>query len=151
MKTIASQRIEEKMMPIKCKSCKKGVLFSVPCSKLEESLGHQVFECDGCHQRWKLLTDGTIADQQVEVVRTYERFIAVGMGYWGAGATVEEAKNNLRRAGGKLKEGFMLWKFTSKLPFAPSTKKVADETEADCWVGQDGSMSWVRCEREEVV
>ena len=54
-----------------------------------------------------------------------ERFIAISgdgiYGSWGTGSTLESAKANLRKAG---------------------------VNEADCWVGRDGSVNWVRCERE---
>lgn len=30
----------------------KGVCFSVPISRLEESLGNRVYECDRCHARY---------------------------------------------------------------------------------------------------
>ncbi len=80
-----------------------------------------------------------------------ERFICISMesscyGHWGTGDTLEKAKKALRKAGGKVK-GCRVIRFTSDLPFAPVTKLKADETEADCWVGRDGSVNWVRCER----
>lgn len=82
----------------------------------------------------------------------HERYIATSgglYGNWGNGDTVEDAKKNLRKAGGKIK-GCKLWKFTSQLPFAPTDKQIAEQAEADCWIGRDGSMSWVRCQREEM-
>lgn len=76
-----------------------------------------------------------------------ERFILIGLGYWGAGDTVEKAKSQLRKAGGRLKDGFNIYRFSSDKPFAPSTRDATD-TEADCWIGRDGSINWIRCERE---
>lgn len=82
-----------------------------------------------------------------------ERYIAMSgdglYGHWGAGDTAEDARKKLKKAGGKV-EGCILYRFTSELPFAAADKKVADDTEADCWVGRDGSMNWIRCKREEV-
>lgn len=83
----------------------------------------------------------------------FKRFIATSFskfeGHWGSGDTVEEAKKNLRSARGNPKKCKM-YQFTSDLPFAPSSKLKVDENEADCWMGSDGSMSWIRCEREEI-
>ena len=80
-----------------------------------------------------------------------ERYIAMTRefyGHWGAGTTIEEAKKNLKKSGGKIKNCRIL-KFTSKLPFAPANRE-ANENEADSWIGRDGSTNWVRCEREEL-
>lgn len=82
-----------------------------------------------------------------------ERFIAVTKGglygYWAGGATLEEAVKGLRKAGAKKRAPYRVYKFTSELPFAPA-KREATEGEADCWIGQDGSCNWIRCEREEI-
>ena len=80
-----------------------------------------------------------------------EFFIVMGggmYGHYGKGATLEAAHAAYRKAGGK-RRGVMLTenRFTSELPFAPFDRK-AEEGEADAWVGQDGSLNWVRCERE---
>ena len=45
---------------IRCENCRrKGVkysaLFSVQVSKIEESQGHRVYECDKCHGRYKFI------------------------------------------------------------------------------------------------
>lgn len=41
----------------KCSECKKhhqkGAMFSIKVSRLEEYLGHRVYECDICHIRIK--------------------------------------------------------------------------------------------------
>jgi len=81
-----------------------------------------------------------------------EKFIAATTdlyGYWGAGATIEEAKKQLCKAGGKIK-GCRLWRFTSELPFCPAGKKDADETEADCWIDRYGGLNWIRCDRKMI-
>lgn len=87
----------------------------------------------------------------------HERFIALSTGkgfggYWGSGETLEKAKKNLKASGGHVgkKPGLRVFRFTSELPFAPAACLQATDQEADCWVGQDGSMNWVRCQREEV-
>ena len=81
-----------------------------------------------------------------------ERYIAIsgsgGYGSWGAGPTINDAKRNLHQARGKVR-GLRVFRFTSESPFAPADRD-AGEDEADCWVGQDGSVNWIRCEREEV-
>lgn len=91
----------------------------------------------------------------------HERFIAVCSvsttigGYWGAGDTLEQATENLMVSGvrakkhGKAKREFRAYRFTSNMPFAPADRE-ATETEADCWMAQNGSMSWIRCDRGEV-
>lgn len=76
-----------------------------------------------------------------------ERFIVVGLGYWGAGSTLEKAKRNYRSAGGT--GNHFIERFTSELPFAPSDRE-ADDDEADCWMGTDGFLYWKRCERERI-
>lgn len=68
-------------------------------------------------------------------------------GSWGAGATVEEARKNFKKVGGRKVEAG--WRFTSDLPFAPPDRP-AKNNESDCWVGRDGSVNWVRCAREEL-
>jgi len=83
----------------------------------------------------------------------YEMFIAVcGSksygGEWGVGKTIAHAITNLREAGGYLRH-HIIYRFTSELPFAPRDRDCTDQ-EADCWVGRDGNMSWIRCEREIV-
>ena len=84
---------------------------------------------------------------------TYERFIVQSgglYGHYGLGETVDVARQNWRRAGGKKKEGnYREFRFYGKLPFAP-TDRDAKTTEADCWVNKDGSHTWQRCEREEL-
>lgn len=71
-------------------------------------------------------------------------------GYFGNGFTEDEAKKNLRKAGGKIK-GCRIEKFTSELPFVGLDKRQANENEADAWIGKDGSINWIRCERAERV
>lgn len=38
---------------IKCRACKRGVLWSVQLSRLEEGLGHEGYACDKCRNRIK--------------------------------------------------------------------------------------------------
>jgi hypothetical protein len=42
-----------------CPDCGRagGAMFSVPVSRIEESLGHQVYECDKCHARYKSISN----------------------------------------------------------------------------------------------
>lgn len=111
------------MMSVNCtiKGC-KGVLFSVPCSRIEESLGHQVFECDKCHQRYKLLMDGT-PDAQVVASRT---IIALSANYWGRGDTIKLAMAQLKKSGGKTAKGKMV------LANCPEGARV-DDMGCICW------------------
>lgn len=88
----------------------------------------------------------------------YIRFIAVTIGqpygYYAYGDTIPESVTKLWKISKKKKldaKKYRVWKFRSELPFAATSKRKADENEADCWIGQDGSISWVRCEREEVI
>ena len=87
-----------------------------------------------------------------------ERFVCIGRprgrdsygGRWGAGDSLEAAVANYRKAGGSTARG--AWKsfsFVSGLPFAPTDREATDD-EADCWVGGDGSIYWIRCERKEL-
>jgi hypothetical protein len=42
-----------------CDSCKGGAMFSIPESRIEQAFGHQVYECDKCHAKVKVLpTEG---------------------------------------------------------------------------------------------
>jgi len=70
-------------------------------------------------------------------------------GHWGSGATVDEALAKLRKAARRRpkKANVRVCRFTSDLPFAPPDRE-ARVSEADAWVGRDGSVNWVRCERE---
>lgn len=83
----------------------------------------------------------------------HKRYIAMSTdkygGHWGAGATIDQATKALKKAGGN-KKTEKLFLFTSELPFAPPDRP-AELHEADCWVGRDGSISWVRCEREQIL
>jgi hypothetical protein len=91
----------------------------------------------------------------------HERFIAVCAvsttlgGYWGSGDTMEQATERMMDSGvrakkhGKAKREFRAYRFTSDLPFAP-TDREATETEADCWMGQNGSINWIRCDYSEL-
>lgn len=72
-------------------------------------------------------------------------------GHYGKGDTLDKAKAAWRKAGGTKKEGgYKEIRFLSRLPFAPSDRD-AKATEADAWVGRDGSINWVRCDREYLV
>ena len=82
----------------------------------------------------------------------YERFIVtttIGLyGHYGYGDTEEQALAECLKAGAKKREPKRVMKFTSEFPFAP-TKREAKATESDCWVGRDGSINWIRCDRVE--
>lgn len=77
------------------------------------------------------------------------RFICMSAGYWGGGETVSEALGKLKKCSGKMPKDFVVTMFESELSFAPSDR-VALDGESDCWVGKDGSMNWVRCERTQL-
>lgn len=79
----------------------------------------------------------------------YEMFMAVTSQHWGIGDTAEEAKQQMRKVGGRLKNGYVVYRFHGSLPFAPRDREAKDN-EADCWLGSDGLMTWVRCNRTEV-
>lgn len=71
-------------------------------------------------------------------------------GWWGVGEVAEEAIRQCRNSGAKRKsDRFKLWRFDSRLPFAPRDRDALD-TEADAWVGQDGGVRWIRCDRVEL-
>lgn len=80
----------------------------------------------------------------------YERFIAVSgdglYGHFGYGNSKTAAKRQLRQAGGRIKK-CRVYRFSAMIPFAPVACSAID-TEADCWMSQDGSIKWLRCERE---
>lgn len=50
-----------------CPDCPAGAMFSVPVSRLEESLGHRVYECDKCHVRYKFV-NGVFLDTRLVAV-----------------------------------------------------------------------------------
>jgi len=71
-------------------------------------------------------------------------------GFYGTGKSLDEARAALTKAAKKRGKGpIRVMKFTSALPFAPTTRD-AKPTEADAWIGRDGSVNWTRCERELV-
>lgn len=70
-------------------------------------------------------------------------------GHWGSGSTINAARQNFLRAGGKRKVDYAIWEFTSDLPFAPSERE-ANEDESDAYVATDGSLCWVRCEPQQL-
>jgi len=103
--------------------------------------------------RHTLLASGGPRRSIVKETEMNERWIVKSFdpktigGNWGVGATREEAVANARKAGAKKRDKFRVWRFTSELPFAPIDRGAFND-EADCWVGQDGSTNWIRCERE---
>lgn len=80
-----------------------------------------------------------------------EYFILLGVtkdrfgGYWGGGATIEDAKKKFRKAGGRTVT--VVNRFTSALPFVAADRE-ATEQEADAYVSKDGTLCWIRCERK---
>jgi hypothetical protein len=73
-------------------------------------------------------------------------------GHWGRGATLDEARENLRRAArrpGKARPADREYEFASDLPFAPGDREATDD-EADAWIGQDGSLNWIRCQLRQL-
>jgi len=96
-------------------------------------------------------TDAKPTEERWETVKQY-RYIVHGHaqdtfgGYWGAGDSLEAAEVEYKKAGGKRKNIVGREQFVSSLLFAPSDRDAAD-AEADCWIGQDGGLYWIRCER----
>ena len=84
----------------------------------------------------------------------YVRYIVLsysnGGGEYGIGDTMQEAMREFHQAGGKSKQIRFIYKFTADVPFAPSSQPVARDDQADAWVGRDGSVSWIRCRREQI-
>lgn len=85
--------------------------------------------------------------------KTFERFLVMSgglYGHYGFGDTLQQARQRWRKYGGKKKEGnYREFRFYSRLQFAPPDRD-AEHTEADCWVGRDGSITFVRCEKEQL-
>jgi hypothetical protein len=71
-------------------------------------------------------------------------------GNFGRGTTIEEARRNWKKAGGrKSHPGYREQQFTSDLPFVPiDEKREANPDEADAFIAGDGSVCWIRCTRE---
>ncbi len=68
-------------------------------------------------------------------------------GHYGKGSTRNDAIKAWKKAGGRKSEkGYREVKFVSELPFAPFDR-AAKDSEADAWVGRDGSINWIRCEK----
>lgn len=68
-------------------------------------------------------------------------------GHYGKGTTLEAARSAWRKAGGRKNGGgYRELTFQSELPFAPMDRS-ATESEADAWVGQDGGVVTVRCQK----
>lgn len=65
---------------------------------------HQVF-----HQEYAF--DGTPEGPGEWVDASSTEFVAIGMGYWGKGADLAEAKANFRKFGGRLSDGYMVLEF----------------------------------------
>lgn len=87
-----------------------------------------------------------------------ERFIvmvpdAAQYGWFGNGDTLESAERAARAAARRPTaarwKARRVYRFTAALPFAPYDRD-ATENEADAWVGRDGSINWVRCDREKL-
>lgn len=57
--------------------------------------------------RWTHVVEAHYADSD----RVKETYLIVGPGYWGEGDTLDEAKLNFRRAGGKLSGKYVLYHF----------------------------------------
>lgn len=70
-------------------------------------------------------------------------------GHYGKGTTLAEAQAAYKKAGGKKRDKQIVHRFESELPFAPFDRDATDE-EADAWVGRDGSINWLRCQRTAV-
>jgi hypothetical protein len=71
-------------------------------------------------------------------------------GHFGRGETLAKAIAGWKKAGGKKKEGgYREQRFYSDLPFAPADRD-ATPTEADAFIGQDGSTNYIRCKREVI-
>ena len=90
------------------------------------------------------------SDEVERAAGNYMRYVAMTRGYrgcFGVGDSLLEAVEMMRRAGAKKKDDYKVYRFISHFPFAPADRDATDG-EADAWVGADGSISWLRCERE---
>lgn len=72
---------------------------------------------------------------------------STGAFVWGAGQSGRLAEYNFRNGGGSTV--VKRWEFVSSLKFAPSHRD-ALETECDAYINPDGTLTWIRCERNEV-
>lgn len=84
-----------------------------------------------------------LANHELFIARSFDGY----GGHWGVGASRNAAVEKMRAAGAKKRDRYKLWRFYSELPFAP-TDRDAHEDEADAFVGGDGTVNWIRCERE---
>lgn len=84
----------------------------------------------------------------------HERFIVVCSdrfaGYWGSGSTLEEAIEKALDSLGEnqLPANAKAYRFSSPLPFAPCDRE-ATENECDAYVSANGTICWIRCEKED--
>jgi len=78
------------------------------------------------------------------------KLIIVTKDSWGAGETLTKAKANLKFSGGLLRDPSITYLFVSpELPFVEGAAD-AEEGQADAYVGRDGVIYWVRCEKIEI-
>ena len=78
----------------------------------------------------------------------FTRYIVIVPYYWGAGETIEQAKRNLRSAGGKTGRSPAIYKCTSKYPFI--TKGDPTPEQAQCFIDGLGGLNTYQCETEQV-
>lgn len=82
----------------------------------------------------KVWVDTTTLTPGRDVVAAYDKrypfggYLVVSAGYWGYGPTIDEAKTNMRKAGGKLNRKFIVYAF--------------DATTRFYWVGGNGSIQY---------
>lgn len=118
----------------RCPSCRTPLWYHVP-------LGH------GKSVRWKIDHERKAEDDHHVrfIVQSFKDF----SGSWGRGEDLVEAKANLKKNNGKVKNIVKAWKFTSDLPFAPGDRE-ANEDESDAYISNNGMIHWIRCHREEI-
>lgn len=76
---------------------------------------------------------------------THQRVIVHSGGCWGMGKTLDDAKRNFRKAGGRDRRP-LIYVFVSVLPFAPPGREHRPG-EADAYISQYGVMCWANCFR----
>ena len=82
----------------------------------------------------------------------FYKFIVRGNGYFGCGATIEEAEVNYRKASKTRKKVLDVsrFEFASTKEFSKDNKNPAKEHEADAYVNTQGDICWIRCVKREL-
>lgn len=79
----------------------------------------------------------------------HARFIYVGSGCWGGGDTLPHAKQNYRKAGGRMRGPRFGFIFVADQPFV-GLDEDTDPKQPDAYVSQFGSLCWQNCTKFEL-